>query len=103
MELIFNNKAVKSLFKAPRGQKYPPPPPPPPINSILRGFFFCLFLLLTRFAFNAKAQTVGTVQIASDTLIYPEAPGGGSDSILQTGVTLIQIAGSIKSNPNVSL
>ena len=59
--------------------------------------------MLTRFAFNAKAQTVGTVQIASDTLIYPEAPGGGSDSILQTGVTLIQIAGSIKSNPNVSL
>ena len=28
MEPIFNNKAVKSLFKAPRGQKYPPPPPP---------------------------------------------------------------------------
>ena len=27
MEPIFNYKAVKSLFKVPRGQKYPPPPP----------------------------------------------------------------------------
>ena len=28
MESIFNNKAAKSLFKAPRGQKFTPPPPP---------------------------------------------------------------------------
>ena len=41
MESIFNKKAVKSLFKAPKGQKSPPPPP---INSILRGFI--LFVLL---------------------------------------------------------
>ena len=37
MEPIFNNKTVKSLFKAPRGQKFTPPPPPPPLFITFGG------------------------------------------------------------------
>ena len=29
MKRKLDNNAVKSLFKAPRGQKFTPPPPPP--------------------------------------------------------------------------
>ena len=60
MEPIFNNKTVKSLFKAPRGQKLPPPPPPP-INSILRGSVLFI-LLLVGLIIEAVAQA-GTISV----------------------------------------
>ena len=53
MEPIFNKKTVKSLFKAPKGQKYPPPPPP--INSILRGCILFV-LLMVGLTIEAAAQ-----------------------------------------------
>ena len=63
MEPIFNNKAVKSSFKAPRGQN--PPPPPPPIYHIWRSmgmkrqyFIIALLLLAALLPQKAKAQTV---------------------------------------------
>ena len=62
MNRILTNKAAKSLFKAPRRQKYTPPPPPPPIlccktgkehhtmngrTSIFRrSFLLCLIVLM---------------------------------------------------------
>ena len=55
MEPIFNNKTAKSLFKAPRGQKFTPPPPPPPINSTFRSFVF-FFSLLVGLTIEVVAQ-----------------------------------------------
>ena len=55
MEPIFNNKAVKSLFKAPIGQKStPPPPPPPPYRSIRlsHSIFKRLTFRLSRLKWN---------------------------------------------------
>ena len=52
---------------------------------------------------EAAAQTVGTVQFASDTLTYPEATGSGSTPILQTGVTIWTISGTIAGAPTVQL
>ena len=78
MEPIFNKKTVKSLFKAPRGQKLPPPPPPP-INSIFRGFVICLtLLLLTGFAQNVIAQNATTISVSIGQLNNAESISTGS-------------------------
>ncbi len=59
--------------------------------------------MLAGLATGATAQTVGTVQFASDTLIYPESPGNGSSAILQTGVTIWTISGTISGSPTINL
>ncbi len=43
------------------------------------------------------------MQFASDTLTYPEAAGSGSTPILQTGVTIWTISGTIAGSPTIIL
>ena len=59
--------------------------------------------MLAGFATGAQAQTVGTVQFTSDTLTYPEASGSGSTPVLQTGVTIWEITGSVAGTPSITL
>ncbi len=59
--------------------------------------------MLAGLATEAVAQTVGTVQFASDTLTYPEAAGSGSTPIRQTGVTIWEVSGTISGSPNIQL
>ena len=65
MKRILNNNTVKSLFKAPRGRKYPPPPPPP-INSIFRGFI--LFILLLAGPVTKTIAQSATISISVNSL-----------------------------------
>ena len=85
MGQILNHTTVKSLFKAPRGQKAPPPPPP--INSIFRGFIIFV-LLLIGLAPNVAAQDA-TVSIITGV-------GSGSNKFVFEGSSALALSKSIR-------
>ena len=83
MEPIFNKKAVKSLFKAPRGQKSPPPPPPPHIynNCSFKVLISYLFLIILIISIPSTVASQATVSIStSGPFNDVESPSSSSGS-----------------------